>query len=404
MEGLPATVAERLQALIFSERAVAYLQVDSGLTLVDAGGHLKAYGLADLRSGEPVTEQAFFLEGLLPPVETTDFVPSVELASGRAADLHFISQDDTYWVVLLDVSAERDAARPMQQKAYDMTLAQEREALLNRRLEAANAALLATQRELEASHDALARAHDQVQAQAAELAAWNKTLEERVVAQLAELERMGRLKRFFAPTLAELIVSSGNERILESHRRDIAVLFCDLRGFTAFAESAEPEEVMTLLHEYHAALVPLIQAFEGTLDRFVGDGLMVYFNDPLPCPNPAERAVTLAVAMRDAVAALAQKWRRHDYQLGFGIGIAQGFATLGQIGFEGRFDYSAIGTVINTAARLCEAAKDGQILVTSRVAAAVGDAVDVREIEPLTLKGLRRPLAASNVEALKVIQ
>ncbi|HEX3412013.1 MAG TPA: adenylate/guanylate cyclase domain-containing protein [Stellaceae bacterium] len=404
MEGLPATVAERLQASIFSERAVAYLHVDAGLTLVDAGGHLEAYGLAGLRSGEPVAEQAFFLEGLLPPVEKTDFVPSVELASGRAADLHFFMQDDAYWVVLLDVSAERDAAGRMQQKAYDMTLAQEREALLNRRLEAANAELLATQRELEASHDALARAHDQVQAQAAELAAWNKTLEERVAAQLAELERMARLKRFFAPTLAELIVSSGNERILESHRRDIAVLFCDLRGFTAFAESAEPEEVMTLLHEYHAALVPLIQTFEGTLDRFVGDGLMVYFNDPLPCPNPAERAVALAVAMRDAVAALAQKWRRHDYRLGFGIGIAQGFATLGQIGFEGRFDYSAIGTVINTAARLCEAAKDGQILVISRVAAAVAEAVDVREIGPLTFKGLSRPLAVCNVEALKVAQ
>jgi hypothetical protein len=269
MESLPATVAERLQALIFSERAVAYLQVDAGLNLVDAGGHLEAYGLAGLRSGEPVSEQAFFLEGLLPPAETTDFVPSVELASGRAADLHFFLQDDTYWVVLLDTSNERDAARRMQQKAYDMTLAQEREALLNRRLEAANAELLATQRELEASHDALARAHDQVQAQAAELAEWNKTLEERVAAQLAEIERMARLKRFFAPTLAELIVSSGNERILESHPRDIAVLFCDLRGFTAFAESAEPEELMTLLHEYHAALVPLIQAFEGTLDRFV---------------------------------------------------------------------------------------------------------------------------------------
>jgi class 3 adenylate cyclase len=404
MEGLPATVAEQLQALTYRERAVAYLQVDAELTLVGAGGRLEDYGLADLRIGEPVAEQAFFLEGLLPLIETPYLVPSMELTSGRAADLHFFEQDDTLWIVLLDVSAERDAARPMQQKAYDMTLAQEREALLNRRLEAANAALLATQRDLEVSHDALARAHDQVQAQAAELAAWNKTLEERVAAQLAELERMGRLKRFFAPTLAELIVSSGNERILESHRRDIAVLFCDLRGFTAFAESAEPEEVMTLLHEYHAALVPLIQAFEGTLDRFVGDGLMVYFNDPLPCPNPAERAVTLAVAMRDAVAALAQKWRRHDYQLGFGIGIAQGFATLGQIGFEGRFDYSAIGTVINTAARLCEAAKDGQILVTSRVAAAVGEAVDVREIEPLTLKGLRRPLASSNVEALKVVQ
>ena len=401
MEALPAAVAERLRALIYNERSIAYLQVDAGLTLVGAGGHLEAYGLTGLRLGEPAAEQAFFLEGLLPPVETPCVVPSVELASGRAADLQFFLEGEMCWVVLLDVSADRDAARRMQQKAYDMTLAQEREALLNRRLEAANAALLATQSELEASRDALARAHDQVQAQAAELAAWNKTLEERVAAQLAEIERMARLKRFFAPALAELIVSSGNERILESHRRDVAVLFCDLRGFTAFAESAEPEELMTLLHDYHAALVPLIQTFEGTLDRFVGDGLMVYFNDPLPCPNPAERAVALAVAMRGAVAALAQTWRRHDYQLGFGIGIAQGFATLGQIGFEGRFDYSAIGTVINTAARLCEAAKDGQILVTSRVAAAVAAVADLGEIGPLTLKGLSRPLAVCNIEAFK---
>ena len=401
MDGLSATVAERLQALIYNERSVAYLQVDAGLTLVGAGGHLEAYGLTGLRLGEPAAEQAFFLEGLLPPVETPCVVPSVELASGRAADLQFFLEGEMCWVVLLDVSADRDAARRMQQKAYDMTLAQEREALLNRRLEAANAALLATQSELEASRDALARAHDQVQAQAAELAAWNKTLEERVAAQLAEIERMARLKRFFAPALAELIVSSGNEHILESHRRDVAVLFCDLRGFTAFAESAEPEELMTLLHDYHAALVPLIQTFEGTLDRFVGDGLMVYFNDPLPCPNPAERAVALAVAMRGAVAALAQTWRRHDYQLGFGIGIAQGFATLGQIGFEGRFDYSAIGTVINTAARLCEAAKDNQILVTSRVAAAVAAVADLGEIGPLTLKGLSRPLAVCNIEAFK---
>jgi class 3 adenylate cyclase len=401
MEGLPATLVERLQAAIYTERAVAYLQVDAGLNLVSTGGHLEAYGLAGLRLGKPAAEQAFFLEGLLPPVETPLVVPSMELTSGRVADLYFFLDDEMWWVVLLDVSAERDAARRMQQKAYDMTLAQEREALLNRRLEAANAALLATQRELEASRDALARAHDQVQAQATELAAWNKTLEERVAAQLAELERMARLKRFFAPALAELLVSSGNEHILESHRRDIAVLFCDLRGFTAFAESAEPEEVMTLLHDYHAALVPLIQRFEGTLDRFVGDGLMVYFNDPIPCPNPAERAVALAVGMRDAVAALARSWRRHDYELGFGIGIAQGFATLGQIGFEGRFDYSAIGTVINTAARLCDAAKDGQILITSRVAAAAAEVADLTEIGPLTFKGLSRPLAICNVEALK---
>ena len=402
MEGLPATVAEQLQAFTYSERAVAYLQLDASLTLIGAGGHLDVYGLTDLRLGEPAAEQAFFLEGLLPPVETPYVVPSMELASGRAADLHFLLRDDTLWVVLLDVSAERDAARRMQQKAYDMTLAQEREAQLNRQLKASNAALLATQRELEASREALVRAHDQVQAQAAELAVWNKTLEERVAAQLVEIEQMARLKRFFAPSLAELIVSSGNERILESHRRDIAVLFCDLRGFTAFAERAEPEEVMALLHDYHAALVPLIQTFEGTLDRFVGDGLIVYFNDPLPCPNPAERAVSLAVAMRSAVAALAQTWRRRDYQVGFGIGVAQGFATLGQIGFEGRFDYSAIGTVINTAARLCEAAKDGQILITSRIAAAVAEVADVREIGQLTLKGLSRSLAVCNVEALKV--
>src|SRR5262249_21185144 len=153
-----------------------------------------------------------------------------------------------------------------------------------------------------------------------------------------------------------LIVSSGSERILESHRRDIAALFCDLRGFTAFAETAEPEEVMELLHAYHGALVPLIQSFEGTLDRFIGDGLLVFFNDPLPCRNPAERAVRLAVAMRDSVAALAETWRQRGHRLGFGVAIAQGFATLGQIGFEGRFDYSGIGTVINTAARLCDTA------------------------------------------------
>src|SRR3954471_9009920 len=178
MEGIPATVAERLQTLICSERAVAYLQVDAGLDLVGAGGHLDTYGLAGLRFGEPAAEQAFFLEGLLPPVETPCVVPSIELGSGRAADLHFFLQDDTCWVVLLDVSAERDAARRMQQKAYDMTLTQEREALLNRRLEAANAALLVTQRELESSRSALLVAHDVLQAQAAELAAWNQKLEE----------------------------------------------------------------------------------------------------------------------------------------------------------------------------------------------------------------------------------
>jgi class 3 adenylate cyclase len=387
MVKLPAQVADRLQALTLADRAVAWLYVDDALVLIDAGGQLEAYGLDTLRLGTSAVEQAAFLEGLLPLVETPYLLPSVEIVRDRVADLHFWRDEGGVRVLLLEATSERDAARRMQQKAYDMTLLQESEAALNRRLEAANAALLATQRELEASR--------------AELARWNKTLEERVAAQVGEIERISRLKRFLAPSLAELIVSSGDESLLDSHRRDIAALFCDMRGFTSFAENAEPEEVVELLHDYHATLVPLIQSFEGTLDRFVGDGLMVFFNDPLPCPNPAERAVRLGVAMRDAVAALAVAWRKRGHQIGFGIGIAQGFATLGQIGFEGRFDYSAIGTVVNTAARLCDAALDGQILVTSRVATAVGDVAELGATETLAIKGLSRPVSVCNVVALK---
>jgi len=401
VENLPTHVANRLQALTFGDRAVAYLHVDHALALIDAGGQLEPYGLGALRRGEPAVEQVAFLEGMLPLVESPYLIPSIEVAKGRVADLHFWSDEGGIWVVLLEVTTERDATRRLQQKAYDMTLLQEKEAALNRRLEAANAALLATQRELEASRDALLRAHEELRAQSDELARWNKTLEERVAAQLGELERVNRLKRFLAPSIADLIVSSGDESILKRHRRDIAALFCDLRGFTAFAESAEPEEVSELLHDYHATLVPLIQSFEGTIDRFVGDGLMVFFNDPLPCPNPAERAVRLAVAMREAMAALATAWRQRGHSVGFGVGIAQGFATLGQIGFEGRFDYSAVGTVVNTATRLSDAALDGQIFVTSRVATMVGDLVELSNIGSLEIKGLSRPVVVSNVVALK---
>jgi adenylate cyclase len=197
--------------------------------------------------------------------------------------------------------------------------------------------------------------HDTVEAQRAELKTLNEGLADRVAAQVAEIQRVGRLRRFLAPQLAEMIVSSGDERIFESHRREIVVLFCDMRGFTAFAETAEPEEVMAVLREYHDALGPLVHRHEGTLMRFMGDGLMVFFNDPLPCPDPAARAVRLAIEMRDTVAALAVEWRRRGHQIGFGVGIAQGYATLGQIGFEGHVDYTAIGTVTNLAARLCDA-------------------------------------------------
>src|SRR6516165_1641228 len=239
--------------------------------------------------------------------------------------------------------------------------------------------------------------HDTVQQQKAELAEWNRTLEERVAAQLGEIERVGRLKRFLAPQLAEMIVSSGDEGILESHRRDIVVVFCDLRGYTAFAETGEPEEVWAVLREFHAAVGPLVTRFEGTLDHFSGDGLMVYFNDPLPCTDPADRAVRMAVAMREAVGEMMSGWRRRGFDLGFGIGVAQGYATLGRIGFEERVDYTAIGTVTNLAARLCGEARDGQILLSKRVATAVEGGVRLEEIGSLALKGLSQAVAVYNV-------
>ena len=249
--------------------------------------------------------------------------------------------------------------------------------------------------------------HDTVQAQArrleeqsAELAAWSKTLEERVVAQVSEIERIGRLKWFLAPQIAQRIVSSGGEAILESHRRDIVVLFCDMRGFTAFSETAEPEDVMAVLREYHDALGPLVHRYEGTLDRFTGDGMLVVFNDPVPCPDPALRAVRLAVEMRDAAVSLARSWMARGHEIGFGVGIAQGYATLGRIGFEGRFDYTAIGTVTNVAARLCAEAKDGQILMTQRVAAAIDKIAELQHLGDIAFKGLSRPIAVFNVSGL----
>ena len=239
--------------------------------------------------------------------------------------------------------------------------------------------------------------HDTVQEQAAQLETWNRTLEQRVAAQLTEIERLGSLKRFLAPQVAELILSSGDERLLDSHRREITVVFCDLRGFTAFAETSEPEEVMAVLRQYHAALGQLIFRHEGTLERFVGDGLVVLFNDPLPCPDPAARAVRMAIAMRGRIAALSEGWRKHGHELGFGVGIAQGYATLGRIGFEGRYDYAAIGPVANLASRLCDEATDAEILVSQRVLTAVEQLVETEPAGDLVLKGFVRPVAAYRV-------
>ena len=243
--------------------------------------------------------------------------------------------------------------------------------------------------------------HDQVQAQAAQLADWNRSLEQRVAEQLAEIERVGRLRRYLAPQIAELVLASGDDHVLETRRREITVAFCDLRGFTAFAETAEPEEVITVLREYHGCVGPLIHKFEGTLERFAGDGVMIVFNAPLPCPDPSPRAVRMAIEMRKGVAELGVKWRKYGHEVGFGVGIAQGYATVGPIGFEGRFDYTAIGTVVNLAARLCSEARSGQILVDRKVHAAIEALAELEAAGELTLKGLHRPVPAFNVRALR---
>jgi class 3 adenylate cyclase len=234
-----------------------------------------------------------------------------------------------------------------------------------------------------------------------ELEEWNRTLEQRVAEQVALVERLGRLKRFFSPQLAELIVAGGADDPLKTHRRDVTVCFLDLRGFTAFAETSEPEDVMGVLREYHAEMGKLILEHEGTLERFTGDGMMVFFSDPVPVSNPGERAVRMALAMRDRVMELIGKWRKLGYELDLGMGIAQGYATIGAIGFEGRWDYAAIGPVTNLAARLCNEAKPGQILISKRVLAMTDGLLEVESAGELSLAGFHRPVPAFNVVGLK---
>jgi class 3 adenylate cyclase len=243
--------------------------------------------------------------------------------------------------------------------------------------------------------------YDTVQSQASQLAELNKTLEQRVEDQVAQLERLGRLKRFFSPQLAELIVAGGAEDPLKTHRREVTVVFLDLRGFTSFAETSEPEEVMGVLREYHAAMGKLILEHEGTLERFAGDGMMIFFNDPVPVANPSERAIRMAVAMRDRVRALMVQWRKRGYTLSVGVGIAQGYATIGAIGFEGRWDYGAIGTVTNLAARLCGEAQPGQILVSQRLLGTVDELIEAEPVGELALKGFSKPVTTYNVRGLR---
>ena len=236
--------------------------------------------------------------------------------------------------------------------------------------------------------------YDEVHRQKDELAEWNRTLEQRVADGVKQLEQVGRLRRFFSPQLADLIVAGGADDPLKSHRREITVVFLDLRGFTAFTETADPEEVMGVLAEYHAAMGRLILEHEGTLERFTGDGIMVFFNDPVTIADPAARAARMALAMQREVAGLAAGWKKRGYDLAMGVGIAQGFATIGGIGFEGRIDYGAIGTVTNLAARLCGEAQGGEVLISQRVMGALDDQFKVEAAGDLTLKGFQRPVAA----------
>ena len=243
--------------------------------------------------------------------------------------------------------------------------------------------------------------YDEVQSQRAELEEWNHTLEKRVADGIAQVERLSRMKRFFSPQVADLILAGDAGDPLRSHRSEITVVFIDLRGYTAFTESADPEEVMEVLREYHAGMGRLIMAYQGTLERFAGDSIMIFFNDPLPLPNPAEQAIRMALEMQEVFAKLALNWKKRGYDLSIGIGIAQGYATLGTIGFEGRFDYGAIGSVCSLAARLCALATGGQTLISQRIFGCIEDLVNAEPVGELTLKGFHRPVPAFNVSALR---
>jgi adenylate cyclase len=233
---------------------------------------------------------------------------------------------------------------------------------------------------------------DEVQRQAIALREWNVKLEDRVREQVAELQRLSQLKRFFAPAVADAIISAGEQSILTPHRREICYVFLDLRGFTAFTDAAEPEEVQTVLGDYHAVMGRLIAEHEGTLDRFAGDGILVFFNDPLPTPDAGKRAAKMALAMRARFDELRTRWQQTGYDLDLGLGIARGYATLGAFGYEGRFDYTAVGRVVNLAARLCGEAKPGQILIDQRTRAALGDDFGTEAIGPVALKGFGQPV------------
>ena len=330
MEGLPASLAERLRELTYNERAVAYLQVDAALTLVGAGGHLENYGLAAMRLGEPAVEQVFFLEGLLPLEETPYFVPSVELDCGRAADLHFHLDAGTVWVVLLDVTAYRDATRRLQQKAYEMTLLQEKEAQLNRRLEDMN-------RELEAANDFLVRIST-------------------------------KISHYLAPQIYKSIFSGQKDVTIHTERKELTIFFSDIKDFTATTERLQPEEITLLLNEYFTEMSAIALKHGGTVDKFIGDALVIFFGDPETkgTVEDARACLNMATEMQRRLAELNVKWRSAGTEQPFRVrmGVNTGFCNVGNFGSVDRMDYTAIGAEVNLAARLQSIAEPGHIVIS----------------------------------------
>ena len=366
MESLPASLAERLRELTYNERAVAYLQVDAALTLVGAGGHLDNYGLAAIRLGEPAVEQVFFLEGLLPLEETPYFVPSVELDCGRAADLHFYLDAGTVWVVLLDVTAYRDATRRLQQKAYEMTLLQEKEAQLNRRLEERS-------RELEAANDFLVRIST-------------------------------KISHYLAPQIYKSIFSGQKDVTIHTERKELTIFFSDIMGFTATTERLQPEQITLLLNEYFTEMSAIALKHGGTVDKFIGDALVIFFGDPETkgTVEDARACLNMATEMQRRLAELNVKWRSAGTEQPFRVrmGINTGFCNVGNFGSIDRMDYTAIGAEVNLAARLQSIAEPGHIVISYETYALVRDIVAARALPQISVKGISRMVVPYVVEGV----
>lgn len=366
MESLPASLAERLRELTYNERAVAYLQVDAALTLVGAGGHLENYGLAAIRLGEPAVEQAFFLEGLLPLEEMPYSVPSVELDCGRVADLHFHLDAGTVWVVLLDVTAHRDAIRRLQQKAYEMTLLQEKEAQLNRRLEDMN-------RELEAANDFLVTIST-------------------------------KISHYLAPQIYKSIFSGQKDVTIHTERKQLTIFFSDIKDFTATTEGLQPEEITLLLNEYFTEMSVIALKHGGTVDKFIGDALVIFFGDPETkgTVEDARACLNMATEMQRRLAELNVKWRSAGTEQPFRVrmGINTGFCNVGNFGSVDRMDYTAIGAEVNLAARLESIAEPGHIVISYDTYALVRDIVAARALPQISVKGISRTVVPYVVEGV----